>query len=136
MGRFLDDTVYGFASALFVVIAGLGLGAALVARNPLKQRAQALLPWACLGAGLTALALTPFWDNARYLARVYPLLVVYGFIILLGAFAIVLAPVPKTLGFVLGTIPVIYGFLVLLHRISPSAWTFWSHHIIVLSVAA
>jgi len=135
MGRFLDDTVYGFAVALFVVIVGLGLGATLVARNPFKRPAVTLLPWTCLGAGFLALALGPLWDNARYFARGYSFLAVYAFLALVGVFVIVLAPVPRTLAFVFAAFPVTYAFIILLEKVSPIAAAFWSHHLVMLSIS-
>src|SRR4029077_6199260 len=52
MGQFLDNSVYGFAVALFATIAGLGLGALLVARHVAKYSAETLLVWTSSSVGI------------------------------------------------------------------------------------
>ncbi len=128
VGRFLDSTVYGFAIALFGVIAGLGLGAALVARNVGKRPAGVQLPWVAMAAGLLVVLLIPFWDQARTLAVRYPLWTVYVALAILGAAAIVLAPQPKTLAGVLAVFPALIGATLIYRWLDPAGAVFWTHH--------
>lgn len=136
VGRFLDSTVYGFAITLFAVIAGLGLGAALVARHRTKLPATAQLPWACLGAGLLTLLLVPFWDSARNLALNYSLLSIYISIAVVGAAGIALAPQPKTLAYVFGAFPAVIIGLLVYRWWNPDSAAFWIHQGVVLCVSA
>jgi spermidine synthase len=128
VGRFLDSTVYGFAITLFGVIAGLGLGAALVARNVAKRPASAQLPWVAMAAGFLVMLLIPFWDQARTLAVRYPLWAVYVALAVLGAVAIALVPQPKTLAGVLAVFPALLGVTFLCRRLDPAGAVFWTHH--------
>jgi spermidine synthase len=128
VGRFLDSTVYGFAITLFGVIAGLGLGAALVARNLAKRPARVQLPWVAMAAGLLVMLLIPFWDQARTLAVRYPLWAVYVALAVLGAVAIAMAPQPTTLACVLAVFPALLGVTFLYRRLDPAGAVFWTHH--------
>ncbi|MGD0920472.1 MAG: fused MFS/spermidine synthase [Terriglobia bacterium] len=128
VGRFLDSTVYGFAITLFGVIAGLGLGAALVARNVAKRPARVQLPWVSMAAGLLVVLLIPFWDEARTLAVRYPLWAVYVALAVLGAVAIALVPQPETLACVLAGFPALLGVTFLYRRLDPTGAVFWTHH--------
>jgi spermidine synthase len=128
VGRFLDSTVYGFAITLFGVIAGLGLGAALVARDVAKRPARVQLPWVAMAAGLLVMLLIPFWDEARTLAVRYPLWAVYVALAVLGGVAIALAPRPKTLAYVLAVFPALLGITFLYRRLDPAGAVFWTHH--------
>jgi spermidine synthase len=128
VGRFLDSTVYGFAITLFGVIAGLGLGAALVTRNVAKRPASVQLPWVSMAAGLLVVLLIPFWDEARTLAVRYPLWAVYVALAVLGAVAIALAPQPRTLACVLAGFPALLGATFLYRRLDPTGAVFWTHH--------
>jgi spermidine synthase len=134
-GQFLDNSVYGFAITLFAVIAGLAFGALLVARQLTQRAAATLLPWICLGTGVLLMALIPFWDNARMLAIKQPVWSIYVGMAILGATAIILAPRPRTLGYVLGAFPALF-LLALIYRWSdPDGARFWAHHVIGFSVS-
>jgi len=124
MGRFLDSTVYGFAVVLFVVIAGLGLGATLVARKGKRAPAERLLPWACVGSGSLALLVAPFWDYARVLAVWHPVVSAVLAMALLGLGALALAPRPGTLA----VAPSLFLLSFLLNRWSPPGAVFWILH--------
>jgi spermidine synthase len=124
MGRFLDNTVYGFAVVLFVVIGGLGLGAILVARNGKRIPAERLLPWACVAAGALALLLTPFWDYARVLAVWHPLASAVLAVALLGLGALALARRP----WALALLPSLLLLSFLFYRWNPPGSVFWILH--------
>jgi len=135
VGRFLDNTVYGFAVTLFAVIAGLGLGAALVVRNRAKWPAIVQLSWVCLGAGLLVLGLGPFWDSARLVATRYPYLAIYVAIAVVGAAGIALKPEPKTLGYIFGAFPAVVITLLAYRWINPTSAAFWIRHGVVFCVS-
>jgi spermidine synthase len=134
VGRFLDSTVYGFAVMLFVVIAGLGLGAVLVARTVARRPAERLLPRICLATGSLAMLLMPFWDNARVLAVRHPLWSVCVAMAVLGAGAMALAPSPKGLALIGVTFAALLIAALILLRLDPTGSIFWITHAIDFAV--
>lgn len=128
VGRFLDSTAYGFAVMLFAVIAGLSLGAALVARNLAKTPAKGLLARTCLAAGLLVMILIPFWDRARILAVRYPIRSVCAAIVVLGLAGLLLG---RQLGAAVSVIAPLFAVTVaiLLYRgLNPTGSPFWITH--------
>lgn len=128
VSRFLDNTVYGLALTLFAVIAGLGLAAALVARQVAERPASRLLPWACLAAGVVVTILLPFWDNAPVLAMRYPTQAVYGAIALLLAASLALVRQSKILATVMAIFPAALILMLICRSKNPAAIAFWIHH--------
>jgi spermidine synthase len=133
-GRFLDSTVYGFAVMLFAVIAGLGLGAVLVARNVARRPAERLLPWTCLATGSLAMLLMPFWDNARVLAVRHPLWSVCVAMAVLGAAALALAPPPRTFALIGVAFAALLIAALIFRRLDPTGSIFWITHAIDFAV--
>ncbi len=134
VGRFLDSTVYGFAVALFGVLAGLGLGALLVARRVVNRSSEPLLAWACLVAGSLAMLLSPFWDNARVLTIRHPDGAIFLALLVLTAALLPFAPYPRTLVFLGAIYPSILLFKFIYLRTNPSAAVFWIGHSVEFAV--
>lgn len=134
VGQFLDSSAYGFAVALFGVIAGLGLGALLVTRQVVKVPPQALLPWSCLGAGLLLVLLIPFWDNARHLAEKYPAWSVYTSWAVVTAVVLIFWPQPKAFAASFGVFVVLAGATLLFLWLDNSRAQFWVFHEVELAV--
>jgi len=134
VGRFLDNTVYGFALMLFVVIAGLGLGAVIVARNLSKQPAKRLLPWAFLATGTLTMIVIPFWDNARVLAVRYPIWTFVLAIALLGATSLVQATWRKVLTWAIASFAAVLVCAYIYRTFHPVWTVFWFSHAIDFAV--
>jgi spermidine synthase len=136
VGRFLDSTVYGFAVTLFAVIAGLGVGAAIVTRQLATRAASDLLPRACLGAGLMVTALIPFWDGSRLMAEEHPAWCVAFAVALVGALVLAVDARAKTASWYIG-VSLGLVFAILCRRwLDPQGTEFWVLHGVDFSVSA
>jgi spermidine synthase len=128
LGEFLDNSAYGFAIMLFAVIAGLGVGAGLSARYLANRRASEVLPWFCLGAGVSSMLLIPFWDSARVLAAKGTTWSVFVAIALLLFVGLILAPEGKGSAIAAGVILSPPAAILLYNWLNPDGATFWVHH--------
>lgn len=127
-GRFLDNTVYGFAVTLFAVIAGLGFGAMLVARRTAERPVSQRLAQVSVAAGILSAALAPFWDNARLLAVRHPLGVMgVAFIILCGGAALLALQSRVLAGTLAAPLAALVVIIVWCWK-DPAGSIFWAHH--------